>query len=296
MFKLDRRVVALFAVFAVTACRGEDGTTSDGGSTGTTDAGTTTDVPTTTVPTTTDTTTDGTTTAVEPTTTDDLPTTTTNNSNAFLTMTASESDTNNDEPQPNGAACTSDDDCISMNCFISPLAPDMGICAVCNEDQDCVDAGTGISCSADLLGGEITCSDGSLGDQCMSQAACQEGLVCDAVIEVPIPGILPDTCGECGDSGDCEGDDICSPEIDMMTFSGAKVCVAPGSVPNNQLCPKGPEGNDACSSGHCGSATIMGIVEVFICGECTTDDDCEPGQTCTPAEASMSGLSGALCE
>jgi hypothetical protein len=111
------------------------------------------------------------------------------------------------------------------------------------------------------------CTDGELGSTCMSDAACADGK-CGPVIEIPIPGIIPDLCNECDDSMDCMGGNLCSPVFDLQMFSGQKSCVAPGSVMNDNLCPEGPDGPMVCMSGHCNSATIMGIVEVFVCGEC----------------------------
>lgn len=193
----------------------------------------------------------------------------------------------------NGAMCDSDDQCKSGNCYSNPLAG--GVCSDCNEDQDCVDAMSGISCSFGMMGW-ATCEDGSLGDQCMSQAACQDGLFCDALIDIPIPGVLPDFCGECETSADCMGQ-ICTPELNMMTLSGAKKCVDKGSVPNDSLCPVGePDANDACMSGHCSVATVMQIVMIGLCGECETDADCMGG-TCTPAVVDPMGgvFSGSKC-
>lgn len=282
--KLDRSIFAL--IVAVAACRGEEpvgtGTETDGSSGG----GSTTEPP---LPTTT-----GTTEAAD-TSTGGPSSTGSDDSVGFLTTnTDPTSSTGPSGPQPNGAQCTSDDECESMNCYEIAIAM-TGVCAECDEDQDCVDAGTGISCSLNPLAMTAECADGSAGNSCMSDAACMEGLFCDAVIEIPIPGVLPDTCGECKESADCTDPDICSPSFDLMMFSGQKKCVAPGSVPNDQLCPEGDEGNTACMSGHCTDAMIMGIITIHICGECETDMDCEPGQTCTPAMAGQGGLQGSVC-
>lgn len=219
--------------------------------------------------------------------------TTTNSSQGFIT-TQSTSDTGTTNPQPLGGMCMTDDECESMNCYQNPLMPGQGVCSECNEDVDCTTAMTGISCSFGVMGYAV-CEDGSLGDQCMSPDACMDGLFCDAVINIPIPGIIPNTCGECGDSSDCMNGQICSPEVDFMNASGAKKCVEPGSVPNDSFCPQdAPDGDMACMSGVCSTATIMGIVMLGICGECKDDGDCMGG-TCMPAEAGMNGVTGSKC-
>ena len=44
-----------------------------------------------------------------------------------------------------------------------------------------------------------------------------------------------------------------------------------------------------------GASFLLGFVPLNICGECASDTDCDMGQTCTPAEASMSGITGSVC-
>lgn len=291
MLKLDRGLLVLLSALSLVACRGGDdpGATESGSSTGgasESNSSTGTDIPTTTE----GGTTSGTTTGDE--SSGDVTPTTTDVSAGFIT-TMTDGTTGPAGPLPNGSQCSSDDECVSMNCF-STLGGMVAFCADCNEDQDCVDAGTGTACSLDVANQNASCTSGEVGSTCMSDEACAGGH-CDAVIEVPIPGLLPDTCGDCGDSADCMNMQLCSPTFDFMMFSGNKACVDPGSVPNDQLCPKGPDGDMVCMSGHCTSATIMGIVEVFICGECSEDGDCDMGETCMDAMASMNGISGSVC-
>ena len=289
MFKLDRGLFALLSVLTV-ACRGEDPGTTESESSGSTS---TDGVSTTSEETPTTTSDDTTTGPVDPTTGEPpMPTTTDVSAGFITTMTGTESDTMPPGPAPNGSSCMSDDQCESMNCF---QVLGMGLCSECNEDQDCVDAGTGTACSLEAAQMAAVCTNGAAGDGCMSDEACMDGLHCDAVIEIPIPGILPNTCGQCSETADCDMGTLCSPSFDFQMFSGQKNCVEPGSVPNDQLCPEGPDGAMVCMSGHCTAATIMQIVEVFICGECTADTDCDMGQTCMPAEASQAGLSGSTC-
>ena len=275
----------LLACFTLTACRGDDpagsATDTDGGSEG---GSTTSGAPTTSASTTGD---------VSSTTA--TPTTTgVDTCGGFIGCNSTGGSTGPAPLKENGEMCASDDECKSMNCYSNPLAGG-GVCSDCNEDQDCVDAGTGISCSIGMAG-FATCEDGSAGDQCMSQAACMDGLFCDALIEIPIPGVIPDFCGECRTSDDCMGQ-ICTPELDVMSFSGSKKCVDKGSVPNDALCPVGePDANDACMSGFCSVATVMQIVMIGLCGECLSDADCMGG-TCVDAMVDPMGgvFSGSKC-
>jgi len=286
---------AFTTTLALAGCRGDDplGTASA------TETGTGTDATTTTstsgVPTTTGvpTTSDGvSSTTGDDTSTGDLPTTT-NMSAGFITTATTT--TGPSQPQPNGGMCEDDADCQSMNCYTNPIF-DSGICSECNEDSDCVEAGTGISCSIQGQSGAV-CTEGALGDQCMSQEACQDGLMCDAVIDLPIPGVIPNTCGECGESADCDGDQICSPVADLMALSGSKQCVEPGSIENGALCPRGEDHADAaCASGQCADVSVMGFLTLGMCGECKTDADCDGGQTCISGMLGMGGASGSTCQ
>ena len=291
IFQLDRNLLALISALTVVACRGDDpgatdSETASSSTSSTSESASSTGTPTTTNDSTT--TTGGTSTG---TTDPTMPTTDPcADSGGFIGCNTS---SGGGDPQPNGADCEDDSDCESMNCYKNQLVM-LSVCAECNEDADCVAAGTGTACTLDLGTQSISCTDGPNGSTCMSDAACMSGH-CDAVIEVPIPGLLPDTCGECSSSADCTMNTICSPNFDFMAFSGQKKCVEPGSVENNQLCPKGAEGDMACMSGHCTEATLMGIVPLNICGECASDADCAMGETCMPAAGDMNGLTGSTC-
>jgi hypothetical protein len=283
----------LTATLALAACRGEDPLTSATATETSTTTGDGTSTTTGTENPTTSTTSSSSSTTADDTTTDATPTTT-NMSAGFITTDTTQGTTGPGNPQPNGGNCVSDDDCESMNCYTSPLFPDGGICSECNEDSDCVRAGTGISCSLGPSG--ATCAAGGYGNQCMSQDACQDGLICGPAVDIPIPGVIPDTCGECSDSADCDMDMICTPELDIQAFSGAKKCVAPGSVENGALCPLGEDDADAaCASGHCGEVSVMGFLTLGVCGECKTDADCMGG-TCTPGSLGQGGAMGSVCE
>jgi hypothetical protein len=291
-FALVRSAVVLASIVTVAACRGEDpiGSDTEGTSSTTTtgDDGTSTTMPTT----------SGTSTAPEPETSgSSSSSTTTNDTMGFITtQTSTEESTAGPGPGPNGAECASDDECESMNCYMLPVVVGGGgICADCNEDADCVEAGTGISCSLSIASMTAACAPGDPGNQCMSDDACMDGLTCDAVLDM-LGGFLPDTCGECGTTADCMDGDLCSPTFDLTMFSGQKKCVAPGSVPNGELCPEDEaEGDAACESTHCGSVTVMQIIQVPVCGECESDADCDMG-TCMPGTLDMSGITGSTCQ
>ncbi len=293
MFKLNPGLLALVSTLSLAGCRGDDAGTSEGSSSSgsTTAPITTTDTPTTTDPTTTGV--DGTTSGTTGTpTTGDPETTTTDNSGNFLTTNTDGGTTEGPGPAPNGSACASDDECESKNC-VSLVGGMLTFCADCNEDADCMAPNT--ACSLSPATQSATCTTGPEGSTCMSNEACEDGLKCEAVIDIPIPGILPNTCGECADSNDCDMGTLCSPVFDAMMFSGQKECVEPGSVENDQLCPEGPDGDMVCMSGHCTDAQIQMIITVFVCGECAEDTDCAMGETCMPAMASMGGFSGSVC-
>ncbi len=295
MFKLNPGLFALVSALTVVACRGEDAGTTEGSSSSSGDG--TTGQPTTTTPTTSETDTSSSTSSSsssgEPdTTTGGLEPTTGDNSGNFLT-TVSGTDTDPSSGlQPNGGMCSADADCESMNC-VSLIGGMVQFCGACNEDSDCVEAGTGTACTVSVAGQSADCSDGPPGSTCMSDEACMGDQFCDNVLDTPI---LPNTCGECTDSADCDMGTLCSPVLDLMMLSGNKSCVEPGSVANDQLCPSGNDGDDVCMSTHCTNTLLLGIVPVNICGECAEDTDCpDPGQTCTPAEASMNGFTGSKC-
>jgi len=290
-FKLDRSLFALISVLTVVACRGDDNPGSsdtDASSSGDSSGGTgsTTGTPT---PTTSE---SGTSTGVVDPSTSTGPVDPT--TDGFETCGFIDECTTGSSSLPNGAQCDSDDQCASMQCYSNQILM-FGVCAECNEDADCVAAGTGTACSLSPLAMTAVCTQGEPGSGCMSDEACMDGLFCAPVIEVPIPGVLPDTCGECSESGDCAMGQICNPELDMATLSGQNKCVEPGSVPNDGLCAKNPEGDMACMSGHCTDATVMMFLTIHICGECAEDGDCDQGQTCMPAEAGMGGLIGSTC-
>jgi hypothetical protein len=140
----------------------------------------------------------------------------------------------------------------------------------------------------------------------MSDAVCADPSAphCGDVLDAfPAPSIV--TCGACADNGDCTDPMApnCSPAPLLLgEFGGSLACVPDASVPDGGACNLAEEGgvpigHAACASGKCGEAHFMGIFEVGVCGECLTDADCEPGETCeTPSvDPDTLELVGAKC-
>lgn len=200
----------------------------------------------------------------------------------------------NPDGYPDGAACNSDGECQSGNCFeillpVDGLPP--GVCSPCDEDADCVSAGTGTACSLDGPTLTAKCTDGGLGSFCQSQAACQPDLFCSVLV----PGaekLLPQACSQCDADADCAAGLRCVPKVDVVQYSGHKYCAGPGSVSNDGLCAL-TNGDALCLSGHCTILDLAGLLQVGVCGECSTDADCN-GKTCTPAKFD-SGFLGSTC-
>ncbi|WP_434415185.1 hypothetical protein [Nannocystis pusilla] len=117
---------------------------------------------------------------------------------------------------------------------------------------------------------------------------------CGTIFEVP--GIITvSTCGECETNADCGGQTpVCAPKYDLAKFGGRFDCVAPGSVPNSGGC----QSDAACASGHCGEASVMGLLKLGVCGECVTDGDCSPGEQCVGPEVDFGTgqVFGATCQ
>lgn len=184
------------------------------------------------------------------------------------------------EPQPDGAECTENEECISGMCYFNSLFG--GVCSPCLTEEDCPDGGcTPPNPLVEPLGPAM-CNDGSAGGGCNTDAACQKDLACIDLINVP--GILEvATCGECNDDTECDKPQLCAPQFDVPNFSGQKSCVDPGSVPNGQGCDHEGSGNEQCMSGICAPVDLMGFLTIGLCGECAVDADCENGEVCMEA-------------
>jgi hypothetical protein len=190
--------------------------------------------------------------------------------------------------QPNGMQCMEGSECESGFCYQIPMLG--GVCSECLVDTDCA-MGT---CSLDPMAFYAVCTDGQLGVMCSGDEGCMGDLVCAELIDTG--GLFnANFCSECNDATPCAGDQICSPVYDLASFAGYLGCLDPGSVPNDGGCPLDGDGS-VCASGLCGTADLLGVIPIGVCGECLTDMDCMGGMgTCVPAMADMTGLQGALC-
>ena len=178
------------------------------------------------------------------------------------------------------------DDTQDGKCFSIPVLG--GLCGECVNSDDC--DGGGCTIPNPLASAPSYCNDGSAGAGCDINGpnTCMDGLSCGVILDAQ--GLLTvATCGECSTSGDCaDPTPFCAPEINVAGFTGELSCVAPASIPNNTACVIGED--DACMSGVCSVATVMAVIQVGICGECHTDDDCPMGTTCTDASVDIENL------
>ncbi|MEZ4454253.1 MAG: hypothetical protein R3B09_32665 [Nannocystaceae bacterium] len=281
--------LSLIAALIAPACSGDDKGTSATESS-TTDAETTSSSAS-------DSSTTASTTDSSGTATDGMTTTTT----TTTTDTTATTTTTGVDPQPNGAMCSSDAECQSMSCFVVPLLG--GLCGDCKVDSDCDNGGCTIP--NPLMGVGAVCNSGEPGAGCMTSDVCSDptASVCGLVLDAS-PIIAVKTCSECEVNADCTDPSApnCSPTISVADFSGQLTCVPDGSVPNDSACNRAEEGgvpigNSACESGKCTTAVIMTVVQIGVCGECFTDDDCDPGKSCQDAavDTDTFALIGAKC-
>jgi hypothetical protein len=185
----------------------------------------------------------------------------------------------------NGEQCTDNDECASGNCYLAGILG--GICGECLTDDDCV-WGCAVPNPLAMPPEGSTCDDGTLGAGCETDAACQGALVCTEVVDVP--GILTvGGCSECATDADCA--ELCSPNYDTVftEFEGHWACVDIGSQPLGAGCDFAGSGDQACASGFCGIASIMGLLELGICSDCVDDGDCPMGTVCEAPTVDLDG-------
>jgi hypothetical protein len=205
--------------------------------------------------------------------------------------------------QPQNSSCTdaSGCGCASGKCFLIPILG--GLCGECLDDDDCP-GGCTIPNPIASIG--ATCNLGGPGAGCNTDATCLNTCAakCGAVLDVP--GIITvSTCGTCKTNADCTSParPNCTPSYDVLNFTGGLSCKPDGSVANNEGCSLTddgmgePLGNHVCQSGKCGQASVMGILNLGICGECNADADCPNGQTCTDPQVDLNSgaLIGSVC-
>lgn len=199
------------------------------------------------------------------------------------TVSQGSSSSGGPEGLPDGAECNQDDQCASGSCFVTGIG---GLCGECSGDEDC-EFGCSLPNPLATPPEGSTCTDGNLGDGCETDAACP-GLECVNVID--IPGILEaNTCGECSEDADCMPDQVCDISLDIANLGGVWTCVATGSVGMGEFCAQDGSGDEACTSGHCASASLKGLLEFGVCSECEVNSDCNAGQTCVEPEVGLDG-------
>ena len=138
------------------------------------------------------------------------------------------------------------------------------------------------------------CAAGELGDGCDSDEGCAGVLVCSQ----QFGETGPQHCSECRDDVPCPEGAACMPVYADSPFSGHLGCVAPGTVELGGGCPVADGVGDGtyCTSGACGVTTVMmGSVDIGICSECDSEDDCADGLTCIPPASSFLGIEPGVC-
>ncbi|MFZ6186034.1 hypothetical protein [Nannocystis pusilla] len=205
----------------------------------------------------------------------------------------------NDPPaQPQNSSCTdaSGCGCESGKCFVVPALG--GFCGECLGDDDCPDGGCTVINPVAGVGSK--CNLGKAGDGCESDAACTDPTASDCSPVLEVPGIITvATCGECKTDLDCPPQaPHCTPDYDIPDFSGQKKCKPTDSLPQNAGCDFDGTGNQACASGFCGEANIMGLLKLGICGQCNSDADCPVNQKCSDplVDLDMGLLIGSVCQ
>lgn len=187
---------------------------------------------------------------------------------------------------PNGSACTEDDKCASLQCYLIPFLG--GVCGECNEDIDCIGGGCTPHSPFDSEGS--TCNFGELDDACML------GLECANVFSL-LGAIQLNTCSECLSDGQCGDGQICAPTFTFQEYAGARTCVPPNSLPQDAYCELENNGDLACASGRCSAIDIMGLAQIGACGECLSDNDCGEG-SCVAGLLNLDDgmLTGSWCD
>ena len=191
-----------------------------------------------------------------------------------------------------GDMCQTDAECAE-DLFCNGIPGFGGICSECGSDADC----DGGNCT---FGGNgwFECGDGSLGQMCESDASCADDLHCAELID--LGGFFPaNFCSECSEDAHCIDGQLCAPFVDLMSLpniNGQRTCIEPDTLPQDSLCDASGSGDEQCE-GFCTTASLMGFLEIGLCGECETDQDCMMGESCMDATIDLmsGGFSGSLC-
>ena len=185
---------------------------------------------------------------------------------------------------PDGSQCSNNAECASDHCYLAGALG--GICGECSSDADCEFGCNAPNPLASPPEGSV-CSAGNLGENCEDADGCV-GLECVEVINVP--GIIQlSSCSECDMDSDCMPDQNCNVDISIADFDGVWTCVPTGTVPLGQTCDASGSGDEACMSGACANADIMGLLQIGVCSECDDNGDCGAGETCLEPEVGLDG-------
>ncbi|MBK7826467.1 hypothetical protein [Nannocystis sp.] len=220
----------------------------------------------------------------DPTITTSPTTVTTTTSTTDVTASASDTDSLCGDPPglPNNASCTDPTGCgcASGKCFVVPILG--GFCGECLGDADCSPGGCTPPDPVNGIGSR--CNKGEPGAGCESDAVCSDPQHPHCAPVLVVQGILDvSTCSACKTNLDCPpAAHNCTPIYDIPNFTGLLECVADGAIPNGAGCNLSdngqgqPIGDEACASGLCGTANVMGLLDVGVCGECRSNADCPP--------------------
>lgn len=195
------------------------------------------------------------------------------------------------DPLPNGSNCTSDAECESGACssVAEGLVP--GVCGECTSDDAC-----DFGCTPSIpelppifpTAMPSTCNDGTYGNACEDASSCSDdGAFCVEIINALEGVVTLSACSSCESTADCDGEQVCNVAIDVATISGTWSCVDAGSIADGETCDLNGDGTAACM-GACGSVLVADLIEVGVCGECATDEDCMDG-TCQGGEFADDG-------
>lgn len=198
------------------------------------------------------------------------------------------------DPVENGEMCTTNEQCISGQCFV--ITGLGGYCGECLGDADCEGGGCSLPNPLAMPPVGATCNMGGLGEGCETADVCVDpDHVCALIIDAA-PLVQASTCSECNTTADCTGDQVCGLSIDVANISGQKTCVDPGTVPDGDFCDIAADDADASclETSFCASASLMGFVEFGVCSPCkgegAASEGCDAGFSCIPPDVGLDNV------
>lgn len=131
--------------------------------------------------------------------------------------------------------------------------------------------------SDECAGDPLPLLDRPLGATCDSTDQCNEN-ICGQAPDMYSEGLAIDadghhvlSCGECSDKMTCPAGTICS--VSISDAGAYRSCIDTRSLATGQWCMQ----HDDCKSMLC--AAVSALTHA-TCAECSSDDDCDPGQVC----------------